>query len=286
MGIPLGVIFGVIAMFCWGTADFLVAKAVKKISVFKTFFWSQVIGLILFFLIFLLFFNFPITPSNIIIIILVAGFIGVMAYLAFYKGLQIGKVSVVSPIAASWSVITVILSLFFLKEKLTNIQFIGISLAIVGAVLVSFKSHDLLKLRIKNIAVGVKYALIALFGWGFFMFFIGIMVDKLGWFFPMFFIKIAMVFYLLSYSGLSKQDIKFPKNVYFFIVLIGVLEVIAFLSYGVGINYEYNSIVAPIGAAFPMVTIILARIFLKEKLEIIQKIGVISVLVGLVLLSA
>ena len=281
----MGIIFGIIAMISWGTADFFVVKAVRKISVFKTFVWSQIIGIILFFLIFSLFFKFPVMPYNIIIMILITGFLGVIAYLAFYKGLQIGKVSIVSPIAASWSVITVILCLVLLKEKLTNIQSFGISLAIIGAVLVSFKSHDLLKLRIKNIAVGVKYALIALFGWGFYMFLIGVLVDKLGWFLPVFFIKAVAVFYLLSYSGVSKQDIKFPKNVYFFIVLIGVLETIAFLSYGMGINYEYNSIVAPIGAAFPMVTIILARIFLKEKLEINQKIGVISVLASLVLLS-
>ena len=285
MSIPTGVIFGIIAMFCWGTADFFVAKAVKKTNVFKVFLWSQIIGLILFFLIFLLFFKFPTTSVNIIIIILIAAFIGLIGYLAFYKGLQIGKVSIVSPIAASWSVVIVILSLIFLNEKLTTIQFIGIGLAIVGAVLVSFKLHDLLKLRIKNIAIGVKYALVALFGWGFFMFLIGITVDKLGWFFPMFFIKTAMVFYLLSYSGLSKQNIKFPKKVYFLIILIGVLEVIAFLSYGIGINYEYNSIVAPIAAAFPVITVILARIFFKEKIEINQKLGVMSIISGLVLLS-
>ena len=218
MDIPVGIIFGIIAMISWGTADFFVVKAVRKISVFKTFVWSQIIGIILFFLIFSVFFKFPVMPYNIIIIILITGFLGVISYLAFCKGLQIGKVSIVSPIAASWSVITVILCLFLLKEKLTNIQSFGISLAIIGAVLVSFKSHDLLKLRIKNIAVGVKYALIALFGWGFYMFLVGVLVDKLGWFLPIFFIKAVVVFYLLSYSGISKQDIKFPKNVCFFIL--------------------------------------------------------------------
>jgi len=285
MNIPFGVIFGIIAMLSWGTADFFVAKAVKKTDVFRVFLWSQVIGLILFFLIFLLFFNFPINFFDIAIIVLIAGLIQVIAYLAFYKGLQIGKLSIISPLAASWSVVTVILSLVLLNEKLAITQFIGVGLAIIGSVLVSFKFHDLIKLKIKNISKGVGYAVIALFGWGIGMFLIGVMISKLGWFFPMFFVKAVIVFYSFSYSGLSKREIKFPKNVFSLVLLIGIFELLAFMSYGLGINKDYNSIVAPISAAFPMVTIILARIFFKEKLEINQKIGVLSVILGLVLLS-
>ena len=66
---------------------------------------------------------------------------------------------------------------------------------------------------------------------------------------------------------------------------IGVLEVIAFFAYGSGITSEFTAIVAPVSAAFPAVTILLARIFLKERLEINQKTGIFSILAGLVLIS-
>lgn len=285
MNIPLGIIFGVIAMVCWGTADFFVAKAVRKTTVFKTFVWSQIIGVILFFIIFSLFFKFPVLSFTTKGIILFAGFLGAISYLAFYKGLQVGKVSIISPIAACWAVVTVILSLIFLNETLTALQIVGVSLAILGAVLTSFKLHDLLKLRLKNIAKGVEYAIIALLAWGVYFIFIDILVAELSWFLPMFLLKAVAVFYLLTYSCATKKNVSFPKNIILLIILIGVLEVIAFLSYGIGVTSEYTAIVAPICAAFPMVTIILARIFFKETLEINQKIGIISVLVGLVLLS-
>ena len=123
-----------------------------------------------------------------------------------------------------------------------------------------------------DISLGVLFVLIA------------VLVRELSWFLPMLFIKAAMVVYLLSY-GSAKKSLGFPRNVALFILFIGILEVVAFLSYGVGITSEYTSIVAPIGAAFPVVTIVLARIFLKEVLEINQKIGVLFVLAGLVLLS-
>jgi uncharacterized membrane protein len=97
--------------------------------------------------------------------------------------------------------------------------------------------------------------------------------------------KIIGVVYLLSYSAATKKEISFPKDIYRFIVLIGALEVAAFLSYGLGITSDFTAIVAPIGAAFPVVTIILARIFFKEELELNQKLGVVSVMIGIVLLS-
>ena len=57
------------------------------------------------------------------------------------------------------------------------------------------------------------------------------------------------------------------------------------MSYGAGISMEYTAIIAPITAAFPAVTVILARIFLKEHVEINQKIGIGTVIMGLILLS-
>ena len=164
-------------------------------------------------------------------------------------------------------------------------QITGAGLAILGAALASFKLHDLMKLKLRNVMKGVKYGVIAMIGWGISFNLIGILAAELSWFLPIFLIKIATALYLLAYSGATRQRISFPKNVALFIILIGILEFAAFLSYGIGVNSEKSAIIAPIASAFPMVTIILARIFLKESLEINQKLGVISVLAGLVLLS-
>ena len=285
MIIPAGVLFGIIAMFGWGTADFIVANAVRKTNVLKTFLWSQITGIILFSVVFLAFFKLPMLSLFAIEIILIAGFLGVISYLAFYKGLQVGKVSIISPISSCWAAVTVILSLIFLNETLTKFQAYGVTLAITGAVLTSFKWHDLKKLNLKNLATGVHYAIIAMLSWGIYVVLISMLVPELGWFLPIFFIKAVAVLYLLAYFAIAKKEFSFPKNVATFVVLIGILETIAFLSLGVGISSEYTAIVAPIAAAFPAVTIILARIFFKESLDINQKIGIISVLAGLVLLS-
>ncbi len=285
MSISLGILFGIIAMIGWGLSDFFVAKIVKKTSIFKTFFWSQAISLIPFFAIFVLFFKIPFLTSLMLFIIFTASLLGFIGLMSLYKSFQIGVISIVSPVAASSSVITVILSLVFLKETLSGLQAIGVSLAILGAILVSFKFHDLIKLKLKNIAAGVEFAVVAMLAWGISFVLIDVMVAELGWFIPVFFIKVLGVVFALAYAAMAKKDIKFPANFTLLIISVAALEAVAFLSIGAGIGTDLTAIVVPIASAFPAITIILARIFFKEILDINQKIGVAAVLLGLVLLS-
>ncbi len=233
--------------------------------------------------IFLFFFKMPQFSLAIIGLIAASGFLTVIANIAYYKGLQVGKVSIVMPVESCWAIVTVLLSLTLLNEVLTAIQAIGITLTIAGAVIVSFKWKDLLKL--KNHSKGVKYAAVAAAAFGTDFVVIDLAVSEIGWFLPIFFIGMITAFFLLVYSGVSKKDISFPRNVLPFIILVGILDTVAYLSYSTGIISEFSAIVTPIAAASPAVSIILAKIFFKERLQINQDIGIVSVLAGLVLLS-
>jgi len=64
---------------------------------------------------------------------ILAGGIGVIAY---YKVLQIAPTSKVVPIAASYPLVTAILSMLFLGEKITPERFIGTILVVTGIYLV------------------------------------------------------------------------------------------------------------------------------------------------------
>ena len=61
--------------------------------------------------------------------------LGVLATLAAYR--RGGKASVVTPLAAVYPMITVILAVVFLGEKLVAVQMAGIALALIGGVLLS-----------------------------------------------------------------------------------------------------------------------------------------------------
>jgi len=283
--LTLGILFAIVAMIGWAFSDFFVVQAVRKGCVFKTFLWSQVIAVLTYLGIFIFFFKMPIISSATFALIMIAGFFGVILYLAFYKGLQIGYVSVISPIAASGVIIAIILSTIFLGETLTSLQAIGVGFAILGAILTSFKFHDLIKLKLKSLAVGVKYALVAMIAIGIYLVLLDMLVEELGWFLPLLLVKVSTVLYFLVYTSMRKKNLSFPKKAPLFVILVGVFEVIGALSYMAGIGLEFTALVAPISATAPMLTIILARMFLKEMLDTNQKLGVVTVIIGVVLLS-
>lgn len=279
-----GIFFGMVSMLSWGASDFFVTKSARETEPLRAFLWSQMIALALMFPIFLKFFGMPSLSNPVISLILASGFFTVVANWSFYKSLQIGKVSIVMPVGSCWAVVTVFLSLAFLGESLTSLQAIGVFLAISGAVLVSFKWKDIA--RLKNYAKGVNYAAIAALAYGADFVLIDLMANRIGWFLPIFFTGSITAVFLLAYSRAAKKNISFPGNVALFVVLVGILDTVAYLAYSSGVMSEYGAIVAPIGAASPAVSVILARIFFKENIHFNQKVGVVSALAGLIMLSA
>ena len=287
MDVSQGIIFGIIAMLGWGASDVFIAQSARGAGTLRAFLWSQIISVALLLLIFLEYYSVPVLSARVLGIVALAGFFGVIANLAFFKSLEVGKVSITMPVASCWAVVVVFLGIYFLGEKLTALQAYGVFFAIAGAVLVSFKLEDIrkMKMNIRSLARGVKYAAIAALAYGLSFVLIDMVVSEVGWFLSIFFIEIAMVFYLIVYSGYSKKNISFPDNVSTPILIVVVLDTAAYLAYGAGVASEYGSIVAPIGAASPAVGILMARIFFKERLQANHKIGIVAVLAGLVMLA-
>ncbi|MEM5879531.1 MAG: EamA family transporter, partial [Candidatus Aenigmatarchaeota archaeon] len=69
----------------------------------------------------------------------IAGFIGTSATLTYYLALEQGKACIVIPLTALYPLITLILSILFLREKITFYQGVGILLAILAVFLISLE---------------------------------------------------------------------------------------------------------------------------------------------------
>ena len=287
MGFSTGVLSGIFSMIGWGLADFFAAQVSKKIGNLCALFWIQLTGLCLAFIyLFILRESLAFTSYD----LLFSAFIGLLqtfAYLSFYKGLEIGKVSLVSPIGASWSLVTILLSLSLFGEKLSFYQSAGVALTIFGVILVSADIRKLLEERKLKIDSGVKFAFGAMIGWGISLAIIAPQIEKLGWFLPIILMRSFVIAWLLIYAKLIKRKLAFSpqRTLLSLIILAGILDISAFFTYSFGVQGELASIVAPISAAFPLVTVVLAKIFLKEKIVLNQKVGIGSVVLGLIFLS-
>jgi len=285
----MGILSGLLSMFGWGTSDFLAAKSSRRIGYLLTYFWTQLVA----FLIALIYFWIKLPTLNInnipqyLIFLLPAGFLFLVGTLAFYKGLTEGQVSLVSPIGASWAMITVVLSVVFFKEVLQTNQIVAIILIISGIILVSVNLKELLKIKRLTLLGGIKEGLIAMLAWGISLFLMVPVSKALSWFLPVFALKLFGLLFLVIYTMFSKKSLKIDLQIPLLILLflIGFLDIIAFFAYSFGVEREYASIVAPVAASFPLVTIILARIFLKEKIVFNQALGIAGVIAGLILIS-
>lgn len=285
----MGVIAGLLSMSFWGTAIFLAALASRKLGNVLTLFWMQLFGLLvgaLFCFTNIDSFALNLVLQNIPLLITVA-VLQVIAYLAFYKGLEKAQVSLVSPIGAAWGLITAMLGVVFFKEALSTIQLLAIGFIVVGIVLLSIDIQDLFKSKKVNLLVGVKEGIIAMLGWGISLFLIIPASRDLGWFLPAFIFRFFLLLLLTGYVLLSKRPFvpkpkKFPIKL---LLLIGVFDIGGFFSYSFGVAGAHASIVAPIGSAFTLVTVLLAKVFLKEKMDLNKIIGILAIVSGLVLIS-
>jgi drug/metabolite transporter (DMT)-like permease len=285
----MGIISGLISMFGWGTSDFLAAKSSRKIGFVLTFFWAQSIGFLITLLYFV--FNFRTFDFNnvpkFIFIIIISGFLGTISALAFYKSLSIGKVSLVGPITASWAMITILLSVLFLKEALKTNQIAAIILIIVGVILISSDLKEFFQKNKSIFLIGAKEAIVAMFGFGVAMFLLAIVIKQLGWFLPGFLSRLFILIFLILYFIFKKQSLKteFKPINWILIVVIGFLDIIAFFAYSMGVSTEYASIIAPVAASSPLITTVLAQVFLKEKIALSQIFGIIITISGIILIS-
>ena len=138
----LSILSGIIGMFGWGIYDFLGGVFAKQIGPFKSFFWSQLAGLIS-----VLLLAFVFTTSNrisILVFILfpIAAIVYSAGYLFFFKGFEIGNVSIVAATMNLWAVFTMLFAFIFMGQRLSAIQTFGVIMIISGVALASVNWSD------------------------------------------------------------------------------------------------------------------------------------------------
>jgi bacterial/archaeal transporter family protein len=276
---------GLGGMFGWGLYDFFGGLFSKRVGNFKTFFWSQLAGLVF---ASLLLFAFAINlniPTNIAILIPVASILYATAYLLFFKGFELGNVSIISATMNLWAVFTMVFAFIFLGQRLSTFQFLGVFLIIAGVVFVSLKWSDIKDQNIKLFS-GIKETVLAALLFGIFWNLSELISEQIGWLSTTLFVKIGIVLFMLLFSLLINRGLRIAKTspkIIMMILLAGVLEAAAVAIVNWGLTIGDAILVSPIASALSIVTITMAIIFLKEKITKLQGFGMIMVITGIVL---
>ncbi|HEX6919643.1 MAG TPA: EamA family transporter [Actinomycetes bacterium] len=210
-----------------------------------------------------------------------AGLAGLVGLVAFYSALAIGTMGVVSPIAALGVVVPVLVGLLR-GERPGTVQVFGIVLAVVGVVLASGP-----ELSGRAGARPLLLAVLAAFAFGLALLFIaeGGRTSTLMTLVAMRATSVAVMVVALgavarrTSLGLRAGDVPV-------ITVMGVGDVGANLAFGVASTKGLVSVVAVLGSLYPVVTVLLARVVLAERLARVQNVGVAVALAGVVLIAA
>jgi len=275
--------YGVVSMVGWGFGDFIAKRIVAPLGYYRLLLYIQLVGLAPLFLLAAIFT--PAVPSSprTIALILATGICSVSALFFFYKGLTVGKASIITPVASTSAIVAIALSFAILGETLSLPQIICIALVLAGILVVSMRGNSE-----RGSGEGVPYAVACMFSAGLNSILIKLVSMDIGEIGTLFFNRVLVTLILLMllpfFGNPFSRDIqrKVPLKT---IVTAGLTEFAGFFGFIVGIGVGIVSIIAPISSASPAVTVVLAQVFLKERLIRIQKVAVVSVILGIALLS-
>jgi len=283
MSASVGVLYAVLAMLAWGFSDFFAKLAVGRLGPVRSVFWVQGLQVLPFFAIYALFRPDFLPPDA--ILLAAAGVLNGMGFLFFYRALGKGQLSIISPIVASWAVISAALGLVLLGEVISKLQSFAISLVFIGIVLASFHYADLRRLNVRNALPGVRDGLFSVVCFGFCVFLFGVGGSRAGWVVSALFYRFFAGVFVALASGPDISRLSVRPGAIPLLALLALLDGIGLVAFGAGAASEYIAIVSPVSAASPLICVILARLFLGERISANQFLGVLLILAGVVILA-
>lgn len=286
MILSTSIIFGIIAMFGYGLSNAISQVPSKAIGSRRTIFFRNTFVSIL--LLFILLFFLKGANFNIKYILIAFGIslIGYIPLVTFYEALKVGKVGIISPIANSSVIFTIIFSTIFFNEFLSSIQIISIILIIAGIILTALNFKDIKDSHLFKISSGIPYALITCFLWGvvFFLFKIPVMI--LGPILTSFIIEFGVFIFNGINLGISKISFSIPdKKILLYIFFVAFFGALGTLFFNLGIKTSYVSIVAALSFANPLVAMLYGKFIYKEKLNPQQWVSIALILMGIITIS-
>jgi drug/metabolite transporter (DMT)-like permease len=211
-----------------------------------------------------------------------AGVAATLSLAAFYRAMATAPMSLVAPITASGTVIPVLAGLLR-GERLGLVQLAGIVVALIGIVLAAgpeFRSGVAVRRQALWFAIaaaagfGVAYTLLALAaGSGVYG---TLLAQRIG--------GLLVLGPIVLRAGVLPAITLTVRRIAA-LAVVGGCDIVANGSYALAASRGDLSVAAVLASLYPVVTALLARVVLAERLRLVQTIGVVAALGGVVLLS-
>jgi drug/metabolite transporter (DMT)-like permease len=208
--------------------------------------------------------------------------IATIGLFAFYRGLAVGAMSVVAPIAAVSAGIPVIWGVAVSGDHVHGLQAVGFVAAVGGSVAASLE----LQPQRRQLAAGVGWAALAMLAFG--AYYIPMHAASAhDWLWPAFLFRCTSVTIVVALALARGARPGLLRAHWAGLVAVGVLDTAGnALFAAASATHGLLSVVSVLASLYPVVTVLLARFVLGERVQLTQDAGVLVALAGVVLITA
>jgi len=289
----MGIMLGLLTALTWGGADFIARFATHRIGALRSMLYMQLTGFLL--LCFLL----PALGGWGHLADgsgwqpwawgFLAGSFNAMSGLLLYRAFEIGKMAVVAPLSASYPALTLLLS-WMTGERVSTVRIVGILCTLAGVVVVAGgeKTPDENDAEaVQRSGRGIGWAVFAAVGFAVLFWLLGTrVIPSVGAIQTVWMIRLTSALLTAAVVLISKQPMQLPHDeVRWMVLSMGAFDTGAFVLSNLGMKMEQVAVVTVLSSLYGAVTVGFAAIFLKERVSRWQWIGIVTIFVGIFLIS-
>ena len=279
---PLGL--ALFSGLTWGSADFVGGLMTKRLPTATVMVVSQTAGLIIISgLVIAL--GEPRPESRFLVYGGLGGLAGAIGLASLYKGLAVGRMSIVEPTAALSGAVPVIVG-FIQGERPEMLQLAGMVVAGAGVLLAVRTPEPLGTSPSGTGTSGIGFALVAAV-------FLGLLVtslDAAGEASPLWaslMIRLVSVpLFLLAAVATVRRTRRPTAREAGILAGVGALDNTANVMFAIAAREGLLTLVSVLGSLYPVATVMLARWFLHERLARWQVVGIAAAFVGVAMIAA
>lgn len=280
----LGIVMGLGASVCWGLSDFLGGVQSRRWPQLGVMLAGGIVGCLVLG-VSVAVSGAPLPAARYLLAGVAGGISVTIGLVAFYRGLAIGLMSVVAPIAATGAIVPVAVGVAS-GERPGVLRSVGAAVAIVGVVLVSRQQSDDAR-SAASMTVSVLLALVAALGFG--GEFVALREAARGD--PLWggFAVVATYLALLTIAAIVEigrgRRIKPGRSALPSLFWLGLSFGAANALYAIATRHGTLSAVAVAASLYPVVTVLLARFTLNERTSRVQEVGIVASVAGIVMIA-
>ena len=275
----LSIIYGLISSTTWGAADFVGGLASKRANPIRVLYLSEMAGFIPFMLLAIILRE-PLPSAGDFLMGVISSLIGLAGLIFLYRALAEGQMTIAAPVSALFAALIPVVFGSFTLGLPSVPTLIGFGLAFLAVWFISQTDSTNWRFSISDL----RLPLISGFFFGFY--FIAIHKATLNAFFwPLTAARFAGFVALAIFALFTRQSPMPPRETWTLCILNGVIDIAGNGFYVLSSHTGRIDIAAVLGALYPASTVLLAWIFLKERISFVQMLGIILAFIAIVLFT-